>query len=202
VTAYAAVVLAGGASRRMGRDKLAEAVGGLPLLTRAVSACAAGGADPLVVVGPARPDLPVPVVWAREEPPGGGPVPALAAGLAAVPADTAYAVVLAGDLPFVTPDDLRALRAALVAAPDAAGALAVDDSGREQPLLSAWRVGPLRARLREAEPLAGLPVYRTLAPLPRVRVELPPRPAPAWRDLDTPDDLAAAQETVSTDLRA
>lgn len=197
MTAYGAVVLAGGTSRRMGRDKLAERVGGVPLLARAVAACA--GAEPVVVVGAPRPGLPVRVVSVLEDPPGGGPVPALAAGLAALPVHAPYAVVLAGDLPFVTAEDLRALITALLAAPDAAGALAVDGTGREQALLSAWRVPSLRARLTSAGPdLAGLGLHRTLAPLHRVRVELPPRPHPAWLDLDTPEDLAAARAAIST----
>ena len=195
--AYAAVVLAGGGSRRMGTDKLAERVGGVPLLERVLSACTQ--ASSVVVVGAPRTLVCASrqVVWAREEPPGGGPVPALAAGLCAVPPGFAYAVVLAGDLPFVTPDDMALLLSALEAAPAAAGAVALDAEGREQGLLSAWRVAELRARLSEAavpDGLAGLPLHRTLAPLRRVRVHLPNRDDPGWVDLDTPEELAAARE--------
>ncbi|BBA98779.1 putative molybdopterin-guanine dinucleotide biosynthesis protein [Actinacidiphila reveromycinica] len=79
-TRYDAVVPAGGAARRLGgTDKPALTVGGRQLLDRVLAACAAAGET--VVVGPRRPTA-RPVRWAREEPPGGGPVPALAAGLA------------------------------------------------------------------------------------------------------------------------
>ncbi|MFI1091674.1 molybdenum cofactor guanylyltransferase [Streptomyces sp. NPDC020917] len=84
---YDALVLAGGAARRLGgTDKPALAVGGLMLLDRVLAACA--DARTTVVVGPRRPTA-RPVRWTREEPAGGGPLPALAAGLAAL--DAAHA---------------------------------------------------------------------------------------------------------------
>ncbi|MEV7228474.1 NTP transferase domain-containing protein [Polymorphospora sp. NPDC051019] len=77
---YAAVLLAGGAARRMaGVDKPAVPVGGRPMRDRVLAAVA--DAHPRIVVGP--PDgLPADVLTAREDPPGSGPVAALAAGLA------------------------------------------------------------------------------------------------------------------------
>ena len=47
----AGAVLAGGESRRMGRDKAFVSVGGEPLVMRAVRALREGGADPVVIVG-------------------------------------------------------------------------------------------------------------------------------------------------------
>ncbi|MEE4545309.1 NTP transferase domain-containing protein [Streptomyces sp. V4-01] len=80
---YDAVVLAGGAARRLGgADKPALPVGGRMLLDRVLAACP--GARATVVVGPRRPTS-RPVRWTREDPAGGGPLPALAAGLAALP---------------------------------------------------------------------------------------------------------------------
>ncbi|MEV0607690.1 NTP transferase domain-containing protein [Polymorphospora rubra] len=77
---YAVVLLAGGAARRMaGVDKPAVPVGGRPMRERVLAAVA--DAYPRIVVGP--PDgLPAGVLTAREDPPGSGPVAALAAGLA------------------------------------------------------------------------------------------------------------------------
>ena len=62
----AAIVIAGGAARRFGADKLALRDGeGRGLLEVAVAGVA-GLADPVVVVGPER-SIPTPVIWTREE---------------------------------------------------------------------------------------------------------------------------------------
>jgi hypothetical protein len=93
-------------------------------------------------------------VWAREEPPGGGPLAALDAGLRHVTA--ARLCLLSADLPFLTPSALDRLHAALDAEPAKDGALYVDADGREQYLTAVYRSAPLRAgmeRLREG----GLP---------------------------------------------
>ena len=74
----AAVILAGGQGRRLGgRDKPALLVGGRTLLDRALDAVSG---VPVVVVGPPR-ALPAGVFRVAEDPPGGGPAAAVAAGL-------------------------------------------------------------------------------------------------------------------------
>src|SRR4029450_8212165 len=104
----AAAVLAGGASRRGGRDKATLAVGGVALAA-GVLAAAARVADPVVLVAPeghpAR-GLGAPVVTD----PGEGPLAALAAALAALEAE--HVLVLAADHPGLAVD-LRAHLAAL-----------------------------------------------------------------------------------------
>ncbi|WP_432092348.1 NTP transferase domain-containing protein [Streptomyces sp. bgisy100] len=106
---YDAVVLAGGAAKRMGgADKPGLRVGGRPLLDRVLGACA--DATTTVVVGSRRPTA-RPVRWAREEPPGGGPLAALAAGLAHVTEPVVLA--LSADLPFLSAETVRALIGAL-----------------------------------------------------------------------------------------
>lgn len=184
---FAAVVLAGGAGRRMaGRDKPAIEIGGRSLLARAVEAVA--GADPVVVVGPPRP-LRAGVVWTREDPPGSGPLAALAAGLARVGVPgpdaapgTGLVAVLAADLVGVSAATVARLRAALT--PAAAGALVVDDEGARQWLLGVWRVAALRDAL-PADP-AGRSMRATLGGL--TIVEVPAGPGEA-DDVDTPADL-------------
>src|SRR5690606_32944159 len=76
-----AVILAGGAARRMGgADKPGLRVGDRTLLERAADAVRAHAPEArVVVVGPER-DSPR-ALYTREDPPGGGPVPALGAGL-------------------------------------------------------------------------------------------------------------------------
>ncbi|MFI8367393.1 DUF6457 domain-containing protein [Streptomyces sp. NPDC085466] len=81
-TAYDAVVLAGGAARRLGGvDKPGVRVGGRALLDRVLAACA--GAGRTVVVGDPRSTV-RPVRWTREQPSGTGPVAALDAGAGAL----------------------------------------------------------------------------------------------------------------------
>jgi molybdopterin-guanine dinucleotide biosynthesis protein A len=127
------------------------------------------------------------VVVVREQPPGGGPVAAIRAGLAVV--RTEVVAVLAGDLPFLTAGVLDELLGAL--ADD--GALAVDDTGRDQLLLGVWRTPALRAAVARAPGHA--PVRRVLAPLTvaRVRPVVAGGSPPPWRDCDTPADLARAR---------
>ncbi|WP_436837934.1 molybdenum cofactor guanylyltransferase [Micromonospora rifamycinica] len=148
MTAYAAVVLAGGAARRMGgRDKPAVPVHGRPMRDRVLAAVA--DAVPRVLVGPGG-SLPADVLVTREEPAGGGPVAATAAGLALLHPDTTVVALLAADLPLLSREAVGVLLDALAtgAGPGASdGVCLLDDRGRRQPLCGVWRVPPLRAAL-------------------------------------------------------
>lgn len=173
----AGIVLAGGAARRLsGVDKPMLEVGGKPLLRHAIDALAA--ADPVVVVGPERAGVPG-VRWAREQPPGSGPVAALAAGLAAL-GEPALVAVLAGDLAAVRKSTVDRLCAALGAAD---GAVLVDAQGRRQWLLGVWRTAKLRAAL-PAEP-ANFPLHKVFGGLDAVPVA---ERAGESADIDTPED--------------
>ncbi|ORB04410.1 molybdenum cofactor guanylyltransferase [Mycolicibacter minnesotensis] len=105
----AGVVLAGGASRRMGRDKATLTVpgrfAGLSLVQHLVSVVAQR-CDPVFVVaaqGQQLPDLAAHVL--RDEVPGLGPLPAIGLGLRAAALHGALrAFVCAVDMPFLTPD--------------------------------------------------------------------------------------------------
>uniref|UniRef100_A0AAU3I2I8 Molybdenum cofactor guanylyltransferase n=1 Tax=Streptomyces sp. NBC_01393 TaxID=2903851 RepID=A0AAU3I2I8_9ACTN len=102
---YDAVVLAGGAARRLGgEDKPGVRVGGRTLLDRVLAACA--DATRTVVVARPRPTARA-VEWAREDPPGGGPLAALDAGLRHTGAP--YVLVLSADLPFLEEKTVRRL---------------------------------------------------------------------------------------------
>ncbi|WP_422750902.1 molybdenum cofactor guanylyltransferase [Micromonospora sp. WMMD1219] len=137
MTGYAAILLAGGAARRMGGvDKPARAVGGRPMLHRVLDAVA--DADQRIVVGSSGP-LPKGVRTAREEPPGGGPVAATAAGLAWLDPGTTTVAVLAADLPLLTAAAVAELRRALAArqSRDDPPALAACQSRDDPPALAA-----------------------------------------------------------------
>ena len=186
MTAYDAVVLAGGAARRLGgADKPGLRVGGTPLLDRVLDACAQAGTT--VVVGPERATS-RPVRWVREQPPGGGPVAAVAAGLPHVGAE--LVLLLAADLPFFDEAAVAALLAAASTQPAAAAVVLVDADGRDQPLAALYRSAPLRAALAQLPDPAGLPLRRLLGGLPTHRLA---DPDGASADCDTWDDLEQAR---------
>ena len=69
---YSALILAGGAGRRLGgRSKPALPVGGAPMLDRVLAAVA--GAEVRIVVGPDTLTLPPGIRRTSERPAGGGP---------------------------------------------------------------------------------------------------------------------------------
>ncbi|RKE20260.1 molybdopterin-guanine dinucleotide biosynthesis protein A [Streptomyces sp. TLI_171] len=185
MTEYDAVVAAGGSGRRLGGvDKAALTVGGRPLLDRVLAACA--GARQVLVVGPERPTERAGVCWLREEPPGGGPVAAVAAALPAVSAP--LVLLLAADLPFLDASAVGRLLAAVGAADD--GAQLVDAGGRAQPLAAVYRTAALRGALAELGDPAGRPLRGLTDGL---RLAAVPDPAGASFDCDTWAELAAAR---------
>ncbi|MCX5082900.1 NTP transferase domain-containing protein [Streptomyces sp. NPDC001939] len=190
--AHDAVVLAGGAARRLGgTDKPAVRVGGRPLLDRVLAACATAATT--VVVAEPRPTA-HPVRWTREDPPGGGPVAALDAGLRATTAD--QVLVLSADLPFLSEQTVQSLLDALNAG-TADGVLLTDADGRDQPLVAAYRSAPLRHHLAELaaahdDGLSGLPLRLLVGRLELTRITDPV----ASFDCDTWDDIAAARSRI------
>lgn len=189
-------MLAGGRSRRLGQDKATARVGGRRLVDIAVGAAHAAGCRHLVVVGPASlaPGLAAPVV--TERPRFAGPVAALGAGLAALPASVDPVLVLACDLPRAD----QAVRAMLdhdLAQVDAAGSddldgrVLVDPDGRPQWLTGLYERGPLAAALAAVPTLVDASMRAVTANLRLARVTVP---AQLCLDVDTPADLVAAEE--------
>jgi molybdopterin-guanine dinucleotide biosynthesis protein A len=166
------LVLAGGRATRLGGvDKPSLPVGGQPMLARALAALQEARA--VTVVGPGGDVV--------EEPRGGGPVAAIAAGLVRVTAP--IVVVLAADLPFVTAAVVRELVAQ-------APAVGLDDDGREQYLLAAYPTELLRKALPPV--LSGARMRDVVAQFPVTRMTLAGNPPPWW-DCDTEQELAQAQ---------
>lgn len=191
--AYDAVVLAGGRATRLdGTSKAGLVVDGARLLDRALVASAR--ARQTVVVGP--PELadailppssgeamPMPVLT-REDPPFGGPVAGLAAGLRALPDPGApWVLLLAVDVP-------RAARAVAtleeaVSREPVDGAYLVRD-GHAQWLVGLYRRAALDAELDGIE-TDGAPMKRLVGALRCAEV---PDPAGWSDDIDTPADAA------------
>ncbi|MEV0775125.1 DUF6457 domain-containing protein [Streptomyces sp. NPDC050433] len=195
MTAHDAIVLAGGAAKRLGGvDKPAVSVGGRALLDRVLGAC--GGAGRIVVVGGRRPTVRA-VHWAREEPPGGGPVAALDAGVRQVRAETV--LVLSADLPFLTRETTHRLLDVLAADGGREGVLLTDADGRDQPLVAAYRTEPLRREIAllatEYGSLAGLPLRLLTHELDLARLAADADPLASF-DCDTWEDISAARTRI------
>lgn len=204
---FDAVVLAGGQARRLGGgDKPALVVGGTALLTTVVSAAAAAGANRVVIVGPPRPALRLPgrgtsavpggLVIVREDPPGSGPVPALARGLAE--ARAGLVAVLAADLPFLRARDMRTLLAAVAGdRRPAAGAVLADQAGRPQWLVGCWRTEVLR---RAIGAYRGTSLHGLLRPLRPAVISWrgPAGEPPPWLDCDTEQDIRLAEAWLAS----
>lgn len=179
-----AVVLAGGTSRRFGSDKLHADIDGHPLLDRTLAGLPEQW--PVVCVGPPRQTSRT-VSWTREDPPGGGPLAGIAAGLALV--GTELVVLLAGDLPRGG-HLAEGLAAALSdASPDVDAFAALDGEDVANPLLAAYRVH----RVREVLPTdpSGRPARLLLRELRHRLLRVDPIAA---LDVDTPEDLERLRE--------
>ena len=184
-----ALVLAGGASRRMGRDKIALELEGRPLLAHALDACAEVAGE-RIVVGREAPPAGVAVsaasLWIADDaaPASGsaaverhGPLWALATGLARASGEVA--LLVGGDMPSLRPIH----------------------EGRPQPLCSAWPVALAGAvtRLVEAGERSPLDAARALdAELlePAAYAKADPR-GDSFLDVDTPQALADARRLLT-----
>lgn len=137
----AAILLSGGASRRMGRDKTQLIVEGSTLAVR-TGELLARVAEIAIEVGPGVSGLPS-VVESRR---GDGPLVAVAAGFAELleRGHNGAALVVACDLPFISEPLLR-----LIMDWDTEGSVVPVAHGRAQPLCARWS----RRDLRNAQEL-------------------------------------------------
>lgn len=189
----AAVVLAAGASRRMGgRNKLIEPVGGRPMVRRVVEAALASPARPVIVVTgheaekvrAALAGLNVQCVhnalFAE------GQSTSLKAGLVQVPAGADGAVILLGDMPLVTAEIVTRLIAAFNPTEGRTICVPVHAGRRGNPVVWARRHFP------EMMALAGDTGARPLLAAHADEVcEVEVATDAIHRDFDTPESLAA-----------
>jgi molybdopterin-guanine dinucleotide biosynthesis protein A len=193
----AALLLTGGRSRRMGRDKAGLVVGG-EALGEHTAALLRQVAHPVLEVGPGHTTL----TATLEDPPGSGPLVALAAGARALRRlhHQGPTLVVATDLPRLTVAFLQLLAGYPVTGPDDS-VVPRDPSLRPQPLCA--RYSP--AALAAAERLVAEGNRAMTALLARIPVVwLDPAvagggdvrcPTPLL-DVDTPEDLAALQRAM------
>jgi len=136
VRPFSTIVLAGGASSRMGSPKALLRFGEETLIERVARRLADVSAEVIVVVGPhvPLPALPGGVRAVQDDRPLQGPLAGIFYGLRAASTDLCF--VCGCDHPFLTP----AVAQLLVGRAERDGAVAVWD-GREQPLVAAYRRG-------------------------------------------------------------
>ena len=189
ISDFSAILLAGGRSTRMGRDKAALLFGGVPLWKHQLATLRAAGASELFISG--RADGPfagcgVPVI--EDITPGRGPLAALEAVLPRI--TTRLAIVLAIDLPAMRADFL-AMLAETALAKDCSVVPEVD--GRFEPLAAAYApcIVPLVAEClrggdRSMQNMLRMGSRRGLVIAHPVRSE----DLALFRNLNAPDDLA------------
>ncbi len=186
MTELGAIVLAGGTGERLGGQLKSELVlGGERFLDISLSHLASADIRPVVVVAPTYVGVPGGIHHTMEDPPGGGPVAGVAAGLALLCEsypELEMVAVLTCDAPFA------ALAVApLVAAlpPQADGVAAISGEVTEY-LLAVYRVSALLRRMGDM-PTRDTSARRFFGGLVVERVEVPEL---ALADVDTWEDLA------------
>lgn len=200
------VLLSGGSSRRLGRDKATAHVGGERLLDRLLAQVPP--AVPTVLVGPVVEGLPPGVEVVREDPPGSGPLAGIAVGVARL--EGPLVGVLAADMPFAVPL-LAAALTRLAAAHGEHGigdgdpvpgveppeaVVPVDAEGHPQVLCAAYRRAALRTALDACAPLAGRPVRALLGHLAVMEW---PSSAADLVDVDTEERLRLARARAAAE---
>jgi len=180
----AGVLLAAGEGRRLGTPKALVELGGRRLVDRGIDLLRDGGAAPvLVVMGAVRFSVPgVLSVHNPDWPTGMGS--SLAAGLRALPEDSAAAVIALVDQPLIGVDAVRRLIAAYLAGAEIV--VATYHGKPRNPVLLARRhwAGVLEAAVGDA----GARPYLRAHPDLVTEVECADTGRPD--DVDTPDDLA------------
>lgn len=178
---FNAIVVAGGRSSRLGGTPKALLSDGHQTLLDSTLA-AVEGAHTRVVVGPE--DLPVPsaTILTREDPPFSGPAAAIAAGLSALPTDSAeWTLLLAVDMPAAAESVRQLLDAASHAAHEVNG-FAAEAESVFQPLVGIYRTASLKEAFAAATPNSSVRRY-----LKQLDPEIVQLSASACQDVDTWD---------------
>jgi molybdenum cofactor cytidylyltransferase len=201
VNRVGAVILAAGQSSRFRASggseatKLVASLDGGPIVRRVAEAALAAKARPIVVVtGFARGAVEaalagLDVRFAFNPEFATGLASSLGAGLSAMPADIAGALVLLGDMPRVEAGQIDALIEAFLARKGALAAAPVRDGRRGNPVLLGRRLVEAAMRLEGDEGARGLIGALSAGEL----VEVEASDIGVTFDIDTPEDLAAAR---------
>lgn len=186
-TELAAVVLAAGLSRRMGRPKLLLTIEGRAVVRMAVDNVLAAGIERIVVVSGTEHEAiaealaGLPVQFAINPTPEAGQGSSIAVGIAALPESVRAALVVLGDQPFVSPEVIPSLVAAFARTGQPIVAPRYSD-GRGNPVLFA------RAMFPELMQLGGDRGARAVIERDPSRVAVVDFDTSMPADIDTPED--------------
>ncbi|MGB7057964.1 MAG: molybdenum cofactor guanylyltransferase [Geitlerinemataceae cyanobacterium] len=189
MTTLNTIVLAGGQSKRMGRDKALILWDGIPMLQRVYRVAVECGV-PVSVLTPWRDRyqniLPPDCQWIEESQPGEGPLVALAQGLAQLDSDWIW--LLACDLPQLDVEILRGWIDRLKLLPESTLACVPQQTQGWEPLCGFYR-REVRSNLETFLASGGRSFQQWL---PQIEVEptrVGKREARMLRNCNTPEDL-------------
>ncbi|MEY2503947.1 MAG: molybdenum cofactor guanylyltransferase [Verrucomicrobiota bacterium] len=184
---FSALLLAGGESRRMGRDKATMDFDGRPLWKRQLETLQTLDPEKIFVSARTPPSwLPDEVGLLLDDPPSRGPISGLTKALAAM--GTTHLVVLAADMPFLVAGELRYL---LKLTTGSRGVVPIIEE-RAEPLAAiypAQAAEDFQAAL-EGQDSSLQPVVRKLAAVGKVTLcRVPEKRASLYRSVNEPEDL-------------
>ena len=189
-----AIILAGGDSQRMGRDKAMLALSGRPLIETVIDNLQSMFAVTLLSVRTPRPEISLPQVCDSQA--DGGPLTGLVTALEQI--TTRWAFVVACDMPFISPALIKLL-AQYRAQQDAIVPVV---QGRLQPLAafySASCMASMRASLSLGDKSLRTAISRLdVHYVDEAEIRLVDPQLRSFFDLDTPQDLLVAQGYVSS----
>lgn len=189
----AAIVVGGGGGERLGGVSKPDLVlGGVRLIDRVCSALGAVAGAGCVAVVPPSVRVPGGVARTLEDPPGGGPLAGIDAGLSVLAASGAeWVVVVSVDCPGIAEVLGRLLGGSLEPGGDGRILRGGAPEPFDQYLMGVYRAGALRRVIDEAVArwgsVRGMGVRRVLRALSLERVNVG---ADVCRDVDTPEDVA------------
>ena len=189
----AAIVVGGGGGERLGGvSKPDLTLGGVRLIDRVCGALTEACAVGCVAVVPPSVRVPDGVARTLEDPPGGGPLAGIDAGLRALGVgDDVLVVVVSVDAPGVAAFLSALLEPALREGVEGRIVRGGDPEPFDQYLMGVYRAASLRRAIDEAVAVygsvRGVGVRRVLRALDVERVSVS---ADACRDIDTPEDVA------------
>lgn len=184
---FSVAILIGGDSSRMGADKATFEVDGVAMANRVAMAAESAGASEILLIGGTQARAKkLSGTWKKDSFPGEGPLGGVITALKAASNDSV--VVLSCDMPFIT----DAVIMSLVGGLDDAQA-SVGRTDRLNWLCSAWSRDECMSTLQSVWKRNERAVHRAAVLLDVAEV---PVPAVAVRNINTPEDLLAPDEST------